>query len=115
MIKMNTRTNEDGSVSILQLGGRVDAYEATTVKSWLDQKTTRKPAQVVVNLSDVNFIDSTGLATFVQGMKHCRNHEGDMHICGLQQQVRLIFELTRLDLAFKIFLKEEEAVEAFKN
>ena len=115
MIKMNTRTNEDGSVSILQLGGRFDAYEVSTVKSWLDQKTTRKPAQVVVNLSGVNFIDSTGLATFVQGMKHCRNHEGDMHICGLQQQVRLIFELTRLDRAFRIFSEETEAVEAFSH
>ena len=71
--------------------------------------------QVVVNLAGVNFIDSTGLATLVQGMKHCRQEKGDLRLCGLQQPVRIIFELTRLDKAFEILTDEESAVNSFAS
>lgn len=112
-MELKSRKTGDGAISILELSGRFDAFEVLAVKSWLDERTTRPPAQVIVNLSGVEFIDSTGLATFVQGMKHCRQHDGDLYLCGLQQGVRIIFELTRLDKAFEIFSAEDDAIKAF--
>ena len=49
----------------------------------------------------------------VQGMKRCRERDGDLRLCALQQPVRMIFELTRLDRAFEIYQSEEDAVQAF--
>ncbi len=66
-----------------------------------------------MNLAGVQFVDSTALATLVQGMKRCRQLKGDLRLCGLQQPVRMIFELTRLDKAFEIFSGEDEAIQAF--
>lgn len=102
-----------GDVAVLALTGRFDAYTAKEAKSWLENATKNDPARIVVNLEDVTFVDSTALATLVQGMKHSRQKNGDLRLCNLQQKVRIIFELTRLDRAFEIFAGEDEAVRAF--
>ena len=114
-MNFESRSAANGDVSVLELAGRFDAYEVSAVKEWLNKVTNSSPAWVVVNLSTVNFIDSSGLAALVQGMKRCRQQDGDLYLCGLQQPVRIIFELTRLDRAFEIFAEENEAVAAFMN
>ena len=48
-------------------------------------------------------------------MKHCQQKGGNLHLYGLQQSVRIIFELTRLDRAFEIYNEEDEAINAFVN
>lgn len=101
------------NIKILTLSGRFDALTSPSVQSWLDEAIKTKPVQIVVNLAAVTFIDSTALSTLVAGMKRARQMEGDLRLCKLQQPVRMIFELTRLDKAFEIFPGEDEAIGAF--
>lgn len=110
---MELKSHFSGQIAVLELGGRFDTYETAAVAEWLQNTAAAIPAQIVVNMSEVKFIDSTGLATLVQGMKHCRQHGGDLYLCALQQPVQVIFKLTRLDKAFKIFGSEAEALSAF--
>lgn len=112
-MKLTSRSSANPQVAILELAGRFDAYEEPQVKQWLAREAASAPAQLIVNLSEVSFVDSTALATLVQGMKHCREQNGDLYLCHLQQPVRIIFELTRLDKAFKIFTDEAAAIAAF--
>lgn len=77
-------------VYIVELKGRFDAYEAPKFKTWLEQNIHQGQADLVVNLSGANFIDSTALATLVQAMKRCRQNGGDCHLSNLQQPVRII-------------------------
>lgn len=114
-MELKSHSAANGSVSVLRLSGRFDAYEEPKVSAWLNRNTDHAPAQIVIDLSGVNFIDSSALATLVQGMKHCRERDGDLHLCTLQQPVRIIFELTRLDKAFDMFSSEAEAIAAFSN
>lgn len=100
-------------VQVLMLKGRFDAYQTAPVSNWTDNMTAAPPAQLVVNLHGVHFIDSSALATLVKGMKHARQHGGDLVLCNLQDPVRIIFELTRLDKAFKIYSSEVAACTAF--
>ena len=109
----NTRSSGDAAVA--ELDGRFDAHIAPQVSAWIEQTAARAPARLLVNLSGVTFVDSTALATLVQGMKRARQHGGDLHLCCLQQPVRIIFELTRLDRAFDIYPSEDEAVTAFDS
>ncbi|GAP64693.1 anti-sigma B factor antagonist [Ardenticatena maritima] len=104
---------EEGK-AMLHLAGRFDAYQAPAVAEWLDDTMKAGTHNIIIDLSGVNFIDSTGLATLVQAMKHARQHGGDLVLCRLQQPVRIIFELTRLDKAFRIFETEEEALAYFQ-
>lgn len=98
------------SVRVLGLAGRFDAHETQAVSAWFKEQTDAGNVHLVVNLSGVNFVDSTALSALVQGLKHCREKGGNLHLCTLQQPVRVIFELTRLDKAFSIFVTEDEAV-----
>ncbi|MCB0191896.1 MAG: STAS domain-containing protein [Anaerolineae bacterium] len=114
-MELNSRSVADGKITILEISGRIDAYEVKPVKEWLTEITKISDPNILVNLSNVNFIDSTGLAALVQGMKHCRQRGGNLRLYGLQQPVQTIFELTRLDMAFEIFVQEDEAINAFVN
>jgi anti-sigma B factor antagonist len=105
----------ENDVHVLRLSGRFDSYTAEPVKKWIEANTEAPPAQLVINLEKVAFVDSTGLATLVQGMKRSRQHGGDLLLCRLQPPVRLIFELTRLDRAFEVLPTEEDAVAAFNT
>ncbi len=80
------------------------------MKDWLKEQADSGYVRLVVNLSEVNFIDSSALSTLVQGLKHCREKGGDLMLCNLQQPVRVIFELTRLDKAFGIYPSEQAAI-----
>lgn len=112
---MDWSARSAGGVEILELAGRFDAYKAPPVVDWLDRAVANNPARVVINLANVNFVDSTALATLVQGMKRCRQQNGDLRLCSLQQPVSIIFELTRLDKTFAIYPNEGEAIGSFHN
>lgn len=106
---LTTRTH--GTINVLELSGRFDAHMAPSVKTWQDSHASE--ANVVINLAGVHFVDSTALATLVRGMKHCRQQGGDLRLCGVQQPVRIIFELTKLDKAFAIYPNEDAALSSF--
>lgn len=101
------------NIEILELSGRFDAYEVPIVVKWFDDHPETKYA--IINLSGVGFIDSSGLATLVKALKRCRQNDGDLYISNMQQAVRIIFELTRLDKAFQMFDNEEDAVQSFST
>jgi anti-sigma B factor antagonist len=104
-----------GTVSVLKLSGRFDAYSAPAVVEWLEDVLETSAPNLVVDLGGVHFMDSTALVTLTRGMKHCRQRDGDLRLCSLQPSVRVIFELTRLDRAFEIYDDEDRAVESFDN
>ena len=112
-MELNSRLTPDGRVAILELTGRFDAFVAEAVSNWFFDVIGSGSSQLVANLAKVTFIDSTGLAVLVDGLKRCRQQNGNLHLCNLGQTVRVIFELTRLDAAFEIFSEEQEAVAAY--
>ena len=112
-MELNTRYLE--GITIVDLIGRFDAQETAKVRQALSKAAAEKePAHVAVNLEGVKFIDSSGLAALVQGMKRCRKKNGDLYLYNLKQNVRIIFELTRLDRAFSIFLDEDAVLNIFR-
>lgn len=112
---MEIRSYSNNNIKILALSGRFDVTNASAVRDWFDEVVEDEPPYLVVNLEEVEFMDSTGLSTLVHGMKRSREHNGDLHLCHLQQSVRIIFELTRLAQWFEIFIGEEEAIAAFSD
>jgi len=112
---MEVKTRRVNTVTILELNGRFDSHTVPPIRDILQEVVLQKPAYIVVNLESVNFIDSAALSTLVSGMKQSRQGDGDLRLCNLQQPVRMIFEMTRLDRVFEIISGEEEAVESFNN
>jgi len=90
------------NVVLTSLSGRFDAHQAPRVQKEIDAALANGTTYVIMDLSEVNFVDSSALAVMVRTMKHCRERNGDLLLCGLRQPVRIIFELTRMDRAFRI-------------
>lgn len=111
---MELKTSTAADVAILTLSGRFDAYKTSPVIEWLET-TVRQSSRIVVDLANVSFVDSSGLAALVQGMKRCRQRGGDLRLCQLQQPVSVIFQLTRLDNTFEIYPTLAAAVTSFER
>ena len=69
--------------------------------------------KIVLELSRVNFIDSSGCGSLLSCYRQTKNLGGDLKICGVQETVRTLFELVRIDRVIDVFASKEEAVKAF--
>jgi anti-sigma B factor antagonist len=120
---MEMKTLQTNGITVIELSGRFDAYAAPQLEKYFKllyaeankENVAGVFLSVVIDLAHVNFVDSSGLACMIQGMKNCRKYHGDVHLCNLQQGVRIIIELTRLDKVFSIFPTQNEAMEAFSR
>jgi anti-sigma B factor antagonist len=110
---MDIKTNIVNDIKVLQITGSFDVYTAGPVREWIDAAVVDYPPYIVIDLSEVQFIDSTALAILVQGMRRSRDQRGDIHLCGLQQPVRMVLELTRLDKVFEIYPNMGDAITGF--
>jgi anti-sigma B factor antagonist len=102
-------------VNVIALSGRLDSYTVTESRRLLEDALKILPPNIVVNMQEVSFADSTALSALVMTMKRSREANGNLRLCCLQQPVRMIFELTRLDKVFEIYSTEREAVQAFSE
>ncbi len=110
---MELRQHTRANVTVLAIRGRIDTYSIHSLQQQMDQALIAKPAGLVIDLSEVDFMDSSGLAVLVQSMKKWRERGGDLRLCNPMQPVRMILELTRLDKALEIFPSEADAVASF--
>ena len=89
--------------NVLPLKGEIDLHVSPTVTAALNDVIDKKPERLVVDLTDVSYIDSAGLAALIQAMQKVEGYGGKFMLAGLQETVRSIFEISRLDQVFQIF------------
>jgi anti-sigma B factor antagonist len=100
------------SATVIRLEGRFDAHVTAAFRTRFEEASASN-SRVVVDLSAVGFVDTSGLAALVQGMKHCREREGDLRLAAPRDPVRIILELTRLDRAMRVYPNLEAALASF--
>ena len=96
--------------NVLPLEGEIDLHVSPTVTAALNDVIDKKPERLVVDLSDVSYIDSAGLAALIQAMQKVEGYGGEFVLAGLQETVRSIFEISRLDQVFQIFPDADAAL-----
>jgi anti-sigma B factor antagonist len=69
--------------------------------------------QVVLDMTGVRFVDSSGLGALISCLRHVRGNQGDMKLCSMSKPVRALFELTRMHRVFNIIETRDEAVRSF--
>jgi anti-sigma B factor antagonist len=96
--------------NVLPLKGEVDLHVSPMVTTSLNEMIDKKPERLVVDLTDVSYIDSAGLAALIQAMQKVEGYGGKFMLAGLQETVRSIFEISRLDQVFQIFPDADAAL-----
>lgn len=110
-IEQQTHTTENNNaVIVLTPSGRLDITTAWQFRLKLQECISKLSHHVVVNLGQVNFIDSSGLTSLVAGMRDADKVKGSFRICNVHPEAKLVFEVTMMDTVFEIFETEEEAL-----
>ena len=91
----------------VRLYGEVDIYNADSLKSELHSLIDDKKADIVLDCTSLNYIDSTGLGVLVSALKKVKEAEKQIHIVSLKPFIAKIFTLTGLDKIFLIEVSEE--------
>src|SRR5207248_1023489 len=101
----------DDSSYVISLSGEVDLYTAPEFKQQLLEVIGQGGKDIVVDLSDTTFIDSTTLGVLVGGVKRLRPAGGQLTLVCSDRNITKIFEITGLDKVFPIYGSRNEAVE----
>ena len=109
---LNDRMPQEERPDVLPLKGEIDLHVSPAITASLEKMIEKKPARLVVDLSEVSYIDSAGLAALIIAMQKVEGYGGRFALAGLQETVRSIFEISRLDQVFQIFSNVDEALAA---
>lgn len=108
---MNISTRVSGSATVIDVTGDITLYSSPEVrKVLLDLLREKRVPRVVINLQNVKYIDSAGVASLVEGLKVSRDLKSGLALYGLGRTTREVLELTRLIRVFEVYESEEEAL-----
>ena len=111
---MNLQIEDKGTAVLMQVKEeRLDAHNSGELKSQMLKLFEEGKSNLIVDLADVRFVDSSGLGALVSGFKNASSRNGSLKLTGLQMQVKSMFELTRLHRVFEIFTDPEDALASF--
>jgi anti-sigma B factor antagonist len=92
---------------VLDLNGEVDSYNSPKLREKMVTLIDDGQSNLVINLSGVDYIDSTGLGTLVGGLKRASEKGGAIQIICPNEQIYKVFSITGLVKVFKIFDNEQ--------
>ena len=98
--------------NVLPLDGEIDLHVSPRISAALAVMIEQRPPRLVVDLSNVTYIDSSGLAVLIEGMQNVEAYGGKFILAGIQDNVKPIFEIARLDQVFIIFPHVDAALAA---
>lgn len=100
-------------VAVVTLKGSLDVSVQKELKEELLEVAENKQNDIALNMAHVEFIDSSCLGVLVSLAKRFREKKGDIKLFGLTDDVRSIFQITRLDKVFEVFEGQAETVDSF--
>lgn len=97
-------------IEIVTLQGDLDFHSSPELRAEFVKLADSQAPAVVVNLSKVNYIDSSGLAAFVELFQKMKRYNGKLVLCALSAGVKSVFEIAKLDSIFRLAAGETEAL-----
>ncbi|MGI9622303.1 MAG: STAS domain-containing protein [Acidimicrobiales bacterium] len=93
---LNVRVSGAGTWTILHVHGEVDMATCPELRQEIVAQIGQGNSNLVIDLSEVEFIDSTGLGVLIGGLKRARGQGGDLRVSGIEARLEKMFELTGL-------------------
>jgi anti-sigma B factor antagonist len=95
---------------VIDVQGEIDVYTSPRVKETINELIEKEHYNLIINLEEVRYIDSTGLGVLIGALKKVREHNGSINLICTNPQIKKIFNITGLVKIFGIFKNVEEAV-----
>ncbi len=100
---------------VIQPAGILDGTQADQFRDAVSNSINAGEKCILVDLKEVTFMDSSGLAALITAVRLVQTAGGKLHICSANQQIKMLFELTSMDQVFLIFSSQEEFKEKFQQ
>ena len=110
---MDISTKIDGDIAVINLHGRLDLSSAKDLKEASQKIISQDNCKLILNMENVDFINSSGLGALVSILKEVRCNKGALKISNLASYVREIFDITQLSNIFDICEDESHAKQNF--
>jgi anti-sigma B factor antagonist len=113
-MQMTTSTRQVGVVTIVDISGRIVlGEESAALRVLVCDLLSKEHKKILLNLGDVNYIDSSGLGHLVSAFTSVRKQEGELKLLNLTNKVHDLMQITRLYTVFEILEDEALAVKSF--
>ena len=106
---LDVRAERQADATVVRITGEVDLRTSPQLRGVLLELLDEKPLRIILDLTGVSYIDSSGVGTFVELKRRAMRNESNVALVGLQPRVRSLFEITRLDKFFTIADSIDEA------
>jgi len=106
------RAEQRGGATVVLPTGEIDLNASPFLRQELKRIQTSRPQRLIVDLAGVPYMDSSGVATLVEAMQFARKNSTKLVLCGMQDKVRSIFEIARLETVFTIVTDVDAAMSA---
>lgn len=104
------KTERLSDAVVLRPVGDIDLSRAPSLRVQLGEVQRSRPDRLIVDLEEVPYMDSSGVATLVEAMQIARRNGSKLILCSMSQKVKGIFEIARLDMVFTIVDDREQAL-----
>ena len=97
-------------IKVIALSGEIDMYSSPALREEMMGLIDKRVTPLLIDFKGVSYIDSSGIATFVEGLKRMMSYGGRLKLIGLLEGVREIFSFSKLDKVFEIYGSFEDAL-----
>jgi anti-sigma B factor antagonist len=108
---MQLTRDKFGETVVLSIEGSVDIYTSPELRGELKVALDQQAPRVIVDMTGVKFVDSSGLATLIEALQRIHAYEGKLYLCSLSSSVLGVFQLANLDNIFQIKPNRDAALE----
>src|SRR5437588_12942373 len=95
-MNLDLETSKQGETNVVSLRGEIDVYTAPRLRQALIDLVGAGATDIVVDMDQVDFLDSTGLGVLVGGLQRIKSNEGDLRLVVTQDRIMKVCELTGL-------------------
>ncbi len=110
-MQISVKTSND--VKVLAFEGRLDTQTSPDAQQQLTRLIEKGETKILVNLGKVDYISSAGLRVLLVVAKQLKTADGELRICGLNEVVKEVFDISGFDMILPISASESEALEGF--
>lgn len=106
-------TRAENGVDVIDISGQLDAFTTPDVKAEFKKLTDARHYKLILNLQEVDYVNSTAIGSIVAVAQQVRRRKGDLKIFGMKADIRKVFDLVGASKILEIFDTEQDAVNSF--
>ncbi len=99
---MKINSTIQNNVQVVEVDGELDFHSSPNLRQALNQLADKKTPKIIINLKKVGYMDSSGIATFVEALQKTKKYQGKLVLSEMAPAVKSVFEIAKLDSIFVI-------------